>query len=353
MSMCFRLCLSVLSGLVFQVSLNAAEARPVVKLDAWPAGVREVEVRSTADGSMQPSLFRAVADAKEARPLLVGLHTWSGDYTQASNGVSYARWCEKQGWHFIYPNFRGPNRTPQALGSKLAVQDVVDAVAYARQTAKVDEQRIYLIGVSGGGHMALLMAGRHPEIWAGVSAWCGIGDVAAWHQEHVKGGKPDNYARHIEAALGGPPDVESRLADVKERSPLTWLAKARGVPLDICHGIHDGRTGSVPFRHSLLAFNEAAGPAGALPAAEIAAYYESQTLPAGWPAAAADPLYGEKKVLFRKSHENTRVTVFEGGHEIIYLPGLNWLAAQRKGQPTVWQVKAAGPVDLGDTKSGL
>ena len=71
----------------------------------------------------------------------------------------------------------------------------------------VDESRVYLIGVSGGGHMAMLMAGRHPELWAGVSAWCGIADIAQWYGDHTKDSKPDKYAQNIEAALGHAPAV--------------------------------------------------------------------------------------------------------------------------------------------------
>ena len=171
---------------------------------AWPPEVREVAIVSRADGSAQPALTWSPA-TDESRPLLVGLHTWGGNYKQVSNGAIFARWAIARGWHFIHPQFRGPNTTPAAMGSDLAVQDVVDAVDHMKSTAKVDDSRIYLIGASGGGHMAMLMAGRHPDIWAGVSAWCGIADIAAWHREHLKAAGPDNYARNIEGALGGLP----------------------------------------------------------------------------------------------------------------------------------------------------
>lgn len=338
----------------------------------WQADVKEIKITSTADQSQQPALTWSPT-TNEARPLLVGLHTWGGDYTQAANGRVYAQWCMDQGWHFVYPNFRGPNRTPAAMGSDLAVQDVVDAVEHLKKTQKVDASRIYLIGVSGGGHMAMLMAGRHPEIWAGVSAWCGISDIAAWHSEHVKGGKPDNYAANIESALGGAPGG-ALLADARKRSPLTYLARAREVPLDLNHGIHDGRVGSVPFRHSLLAFNQAA--AVSLPETQIASYYETQQRPADWPAPAEDALYTgmplkvpatagaapapvartavAKPVQFRQVSGSTRITLFDGGHEILYAPALNWLALQKKGQPVVWEI--ARPIPLSkqaDTQSGL
>lgn len=330
------------------LGLSQAAATPP---PGWPDAVAEIRIRSSADRSEQPALQWSPA-GDEARPLLVGLHTWSGDYRQAANGAVYARWCMDQGWHFVYPDFRGPNRTPEALGSDLAVQDIVDAVAHVQRTRRVDAQRIYLIGVSGGGHMAMLMAGRHPEIWAGVSAWCGIADVAQWHAEHSAGGTPDNYGRHIEAALGGPPDNAARRAEARHRSPLTWLPRAKDVALDLCHGIHDGRTGSVPFRHSLLAYTAVSG--APLAAADIARYYDTQQRPAAWTEPAADALYGDAKpVRFRHQQGQTRVTLFEGGHEILYAPALNWLALQRRGQPAQWTIDKPFPVRAADTKSGL
>lgn len=332
-------------SLLTAVSLPASPPPP-----GWPEGVTEIRVRSTVDGSEQPALTWS-PKGNEARPLLVGLHTWGGDYRQTSNGAIFARWCMEQGWHFVFPNFRGPNRTPAALGSDLAVQDIADAVAHLRQTRPVDADRLYLIGASGGGHMAMLMASRHPKLWAGVSAWVGISDVAAWHAEHLKGGQPDHYAKDIEAALGGPPDTPARLADARKRSPLTWLHGARGVNLDLHHGLHDGRTGSVPFRHSLLAFNAVAAEADRLDPARIEAFYASQQLPPGWLAAKPDPLYGDKHVVFRRQSGQVRVTIFDGGHEIFYTPGLNWLAAQRRGQAAVWQIDTVIPVS-GDTASG-
>lgn len=330
------------------LSASLLHAKPPAA--GWPEEVSLIRIRSTADGSEQPAMTWS-PKVEENRPLLVGLHTWSGDYRQAANGATFARWCMEQGWHFVFPNFRGPNLSPEALGSDLAVQDIVDAVNHLCQTQPVDANRVYLIGASGGGHMAMLMAGRHPHLWAGVSAWVGISDVAAWHAEHLKNGKPDNYAKNIEAALGGPPDTPERLASARQRSPLTWLQGARGVNLDLHHGVHDGRSGSVPFRHSLHAFNAVAAEADRLDPEQIEAFYATQQRPQGWAAAAPDPLYNGVPLHFRRQSGQVRVTLFEGGHQILYTPGLNWLAAQRRGQPAVWEVDTVIPVDA-DTASG-
>lgn len=358
-----------ISSALFSAQYASGESpasTPVLK--GWPADIKVIQVSSSLDQTSQPALTWSPA-SDEPRPLLVGLHTWGGGYTQASNGTVYAQWCMDQGWHFVYPHFRGPNSTPAAMGSDLAVQDVVDAVEHLKKTKKVDASRIYLLGVSGGGHMAMLMAGRHPEIWAGVSAWCGISDIAAWHAEHLKGGQPDNYAQNIEKALGGRPEG-NRLEEARQRSPLTYLAKARGVPLDLNHGVHDGRVGSVPFRHSLFAFNQVA--LEPLPETEVTDFYETRQRPAAWAAPDVDALYrglplrktGEgkpkgvtlvdKPVLFRQVSGNARITIFDGGHEILYAPALNWLNLQRQGQPSVWDIPA--PLTVrgdADTQSGL
>ena len=65
----------------------------------------EILVRSTVDGTMQPSLF--YQSSNPGRPLLVGLHTWSYDrFNQIENMLPYA---EKYDFNLLLPEFRGPN----------------------------------------------------------------------------------------------------------------------------------------------------------------------------------------------------------------------------------------------------
>jgi hypothetical protein len=49
---------------------------------------------------------------------------------------------------------------------------------------------------------------------------------------------------------------------------------------------------------------------------------------------------------------NTRVTIFEGGHEIVHQAALNWLAKQRRGQPPVWEVQEFIPISSERSASG-
>jgi hypothetical protein len=104
---------------------------------------------------------------------------------------------------------------------------------------------------------------------------------------------------------------------------------------DLNHGITDGRSGSVPFSHSLQAFNSLVPASARIPEAFIAVWYtDPATLPRD--PNLGDAHYGTNPPLLRETHGNTRVTIFEGGHEILHEAALNWLAAQRKEQPANW-----------------
>ena len=88
------------------------------------------------------------------------------------------------------------------------------------------------------------------------------------------------YARNIEDAVGGRPDIVPKAAEeCIKRSAVTYLENAKGVNLDINHGILDGRKGSVPFTHSLYAFNKVATLKDRLSEDEIKTYYKNMKLP--------------------------------------------------------------------------
>lgn len=241
-------------------SVNAAD--PPMNSQPADAPVKavphEITYLSSADKTQQPAMFYA-PPTKEPVPLLVALHTWSGDYKQTMYADS-VEWCAKNGWAFIHPNFRGPNINPAATGSELVIQDIEDAVQFARQNAAIDEKRIYLVGVSGGGYTALLMAARCPHLWAGVSVWVPITNLADWYAETKKASQ--HYYKDVAASCGGSPGTSEAVdEEYRKRSPITYLyVKSALPPLDINAGIHDGHTGSVPISHSLKAFNAIAAP---------------------------------------------------------------------------------------------
>lgn len=293
----------------------------------------DVKIKSSVDGAMQPAKWFAPQLLAEnetlPKPLLVVLHSWSADYRQTSFTPQALKQCAKRNWCLIHPNFRGPNKTPNACGSKLAVADVLDAVAYAKSKANIDPKRIYLFGASGGGHMALMMATRSPKTWAGVSSWVPVTDLTAWHGECKKSKR--KYWKDIEGVTGGAPGSSAKTdAIYKERSPLFHLQHARGVRIDLNVGIHDGYTGSIPITHSLFAFNRLADANNAASAKltddQIKAMRTGRKVPAALLAKNKSAQGRVKKVLFQRNAGPARLTIFDGGHEGDINAAVHWFS---------------------------
>jgi poly(3-hydroxybutyrate) depolymerase len=291
-------------------------------LSAQANAAKEIQYLSSADDTKQPAFFYA-PPTKTPVPLLVGLHTWSGNYKQ-KNLKSIEQWCIQKGWAYIYPDFRGPNKRPEATGSDLVVADIVSAVDYASKSASIDRSAIYLVGASGGGYTALLMAGRRPELWAGVSAWVPITDLEAWYRECKKANR--RYFKDIAASCGGAPGAGPEVdAEYLKRSPLTYLKQARSVDIQIGAGIHDGHKGSVPVSHALRAFNELVKPRDRISNDHIGFMVEKAAVPPPLSVGISDPAYGRHPPLFRRSSGHAEITLFDGGHQIIPEAATDWI----------------------------
>ncbi|MFS8069344.1 MAG: alpha/beta hydrolase family protein, partial [Byssovorax sp.] len=174
--------------------------------------------------------------------------------------------AERNGWAFIHPDFRGPYRRPEAAASDLVAQDILDAVEYAKQHANVDPSRIYLAGFSGGGMTALAMAGRRPDLWAGVAAWAPIHDLPDWYHYSARFPRR-HYAHDISLACGGAPKPgTAAFKECQSRSPSALLDRARraGVPVYIGCGLGDD---TVPPEHAVRAYNQLANPSEQVPEA--------------------------------------------------------------------------------------
>ena len=234
----------------------------------------ELWIPSTKDGSKQPALFYK---AEGKRPLLVGLHTWSYDrFNQIDNMLPYA---EKYGFHLLLPQFRGPNLTSnpnaiQACGSSLAKQDVKDAIDYVAKQESVDTDNIFLLGLSGGGHMALLMAGFCPEYFKAIGAYVPITDLNKWAEQNA------NDREHVLCCCSN--DKE----EMAKRSPMSYLDTIAKANLKLFHGKYDS---VVPMSHSM-------------------------------------ELY--QAILDKYPDSRTFLDIFDGGHEIVMETAMDWILSQ-------------------------
>jgi len=317
-----RLLLWTLIGLAASVA-GAADELPKLA---------ESKVVSTLDKAEQPIRYHVPADRSDPAPLLVSLHSWSGDYRQDHS--RYVAEAVARKWAFVEPNFRGINDHPEACGSHLARQDVLDAIDWMLASHKLDKTRVYLVGESGGGMMTLLMAGYHPERFTAASAWVPITDLAEWEKFHFHEGKPDRYGEMTVACCGGRPGTSNDIdREYFRRSPLYVLHHVGKLPVDINHGVTDGKTGSVPFMHSLHGFNVIARAHGTptVTQQEMDELWKDGKLKT--PQAddeTEDPTYGGKKIFLRRSSGAARVTIFDGGHEGIAGAACSWLEKQAR-----------------------
>ena len=220
--------------------------------------MNEILIESSIDHTQQPSLYFH-PDTPDPVPLVVGLHTWS--YDRFNQEQNYLHLCREHRFALLLPEFRGPNlnsnpRKNDACGSEKARRDVIDAVDHVCKISAIDRSSIFLLGCSGGGHMALLAAETAPELFRAVEIWCPVSDLVQWHKFLAE--THQNYIHHIEACLGGTP--EEFPEEYASRSPVTHLKQLKNLPVSIHHGRHDT---VVPFQHSrrLAEILESAGNA--------------------------------------------------------------------------------------------
>jgi predicted esterase len=288
-------------------------------------GIERVRIPSTMDDHEQPALWLPPG-GDGPQPLLVVVHSWSTDYLQHL-GIPFAEWAEESGWGMIAPDFRGVNDKPEATGSELAVQDVIDSIDFAAGEADIDEDRVFIVGFSGGGLMSLLMAGRHPDRFAGAVAWVPILDLVAWYEYNVKERPDAHYPGHIRASCGGDPTADASAREqCEQRSPRTHLDAAReaGVPVYIGHGLSDP---IVPPTHSLLAFDQLAGDGEAVEDDVREAVADNRLPDEAQGSLEAETYFGDDdpEVFYARQAGPVTVVLFEGEHDMVYNPGLEWM----------------------------
>ncbi len=297
------LLLSCIASFSQKVSWDDSQAKK------WPEATCKVEIRSTFDGSLQPAVaFKAQA---ANRPLLISLHTWSGDYTQEDSLVIQAI---EEDYNYIHPNFRGANNTPAACASDAAIQDVEDAIKYGVQSLGADPKEIHVIGVSGGGYMTMMCYMRIKTPVKSFSSWVGISDLESWYYESI--GRKQKYAQDILNCLGAGTVFNGTAA--RERSPVFQDRSVQKGTLHLYAGIHDGYQGSVPVSQTLHFYNRVVTDlfpkelASKISESEMNEILASQTSRISYPEK-----LGNRTVHLVRRKGPVSVTIFEGKHEMV------------------------------------
>lgn len=297
----------------------------------WPSVAARVSIPSSADGREQAAYFYR-AEGSGPRPLIVSLHTWSGDFQQKDTLIHF---CIRQGYHYIHPDFRGPNHTTQALGSGLVVSDIDDAIGYALSNAPVDPGNIHVVGVSGGGHATVLTYMKSKHDIRSFSAYVGIYNLVDWYYESA--GRGNKYAGDIAAATSG--DRKRLDADeAKKRSPFfmdTPVGKRKNSRLNLYCGIHDGYTGDVPVTQTLRLYNKVVRDFHPVEKKSLVPeeYIQAMVRERSLPGMGDQGIFLGRKIIYRNDFRDlVSLVVFEGGHEmppgnvLAHVPSRNFLA---------------------------
>lgn len=310
--------------------------RDMPKWEAWQKAapkIVQIEIPRQNGEPDQPALWYHSGTRKK-KPLLLVLHSWSADYIQ-HYGIPYGVFAEKNDWIFIHPNYRGKFDDPDATGSEKAVHDVLDALEYAKENAPVDENRIYLAGFSGGAAMSLIMTGRYPEKFTAALAWVPVYDLNDWY-DHVTQSElwyTEHYKTDIEASCGGNPDTDDQAREsCRKRSPSSYLANARGkdVQVFISGGIQDL---FVPPSHAIRAFNDLSGKKHRISEEDYRFIDKHEKLPENLTGQEQKNRFFEEAglpVVFARTSDNATILLFEGGHDIVYNAGFQWLSRQHR-----------------------
>jgi len=288
---------------------------------SWSNDFQLVEIKSTLDDHVQKAYFYA-STAADPAPLIVSLHTWSGDYTQKDT-LSWL--CMAKDLNYIHPDFRGINNTKNACCSDLAISDINESISYAIENANVDTSRIYVIGTSGGGYATLSAFMKSKQRIRKFSAWVPISDLIAWY--HESSIRQNKYAGDI---LGCTESKEGTLnmSVAREKSPVYWdtpVSKLNTSELYIYTGIYDGLQGSVPITQSINFYNKVLSDLGVKDSLKFVSDHEKLQLlefrrPLGNFGKIAD-----RTIFLSKEYHHIKLIIFEGNHEMLPKYALNEL----------------------------
>lgn len=311
----------------------------------WGSDFKIVNIPSSVDGEIQKAYFYSSLSV-EKRPLIVSLHTWSGDYTQED---PLARLMVEYDYNYIHPDFRGPNYTPEACGSEYVVADLEDAIAYAIANMNVDPNEVHIVGASGGGYATLVayMNVKYPI--KSFSAWVPLSNLENWYWESV--GRKQHYKDHILKATGS--TSELNVAESRKRSPYFQKYPAdlrKNAKLYIYAGIHDGYQGSVPITQSIDMYNKIAKESFEASDDELISDQDKLTLVVKrcFPSHDFKMNIGDRKVHYFKKKENVSVSIFEGGHEQIVDQVIPLMPIDKK-----YELKPKTVLNIGDSNSSF
>jgi acetyl esterase/lipase len=140
---------------------GAMPPKGVVSEEASPLEV--VAIPTQSGRASTPAVIRRPAGGKSAPAVIYlhgGLDTFDVEHLKSvSRGPNNMTRFLAAGWVTVVPTFRERNQDPQ---TRDALDDCIDVIAYVRKMPGVDPRSVVIYGTSGGGSLAVEIAGLVP-----------------------------------------------------------------------------------------------------------------------------------------------------------------------------------------------
>jgi dipeptidyl aminopeptidase/acylaminoacyl peptidase len=179
---------------------------------------------------------------RQAAPAVVLLHGWSWPDNDPSMGlVAVAHEFQHAGYTVLVPTMRGWRPTGGADDcADKQVHDVLQALKWLGRQPEADADRLFLLGFSQGGQVALLAASHNAPVQA-VAAFAPVVDPESWGELSNVAGIRD----YVMEECGGPEGWQAR----------TVIARINQLqqPLLLVHGDADKR---VPTQQSVALYRK-------------------------------------------------------------------------------------------------
>jgi dipeptidyl aminopeptidase/acylaminoacyl peptidase len=170
------------------------------------------------------------AAQKQPAPAVMLLHGWGWPHNDPAIGlITVAQEFQRAGYAVLVPTMRGwqpSGGTDDCAGKQ--VDDALQALEWLGRRTEIDSHRLFLLGFSQGGQVALLAASHNAPVQA-VAAFAPVVDPAYWGKHTNVSGIRD----YVMEECGGPEGWRSRnvIARVDKLQP----------PLLLVHGDADRR----------------------------------------------------------------------------------------------------------------
>ena len=119
-------------------------------------------------------------DADKQYPVLYLMHGYAGNYKQWSNIIDLQHYADQFGWFIVCPDGEYESwyiESKVKSKSQYASFFFNDLIPYIQKNYPVSNKNVFISGLSMGGHGALYLFSKHPELFLAAGSTSGVVDL--------------------------------------------------------------------------------------------------------------------------------------------------------------------------------